>query len=188
MIGFLSGKILHRSSTSLVIETGGVGYQIHVSGIVLSDCNHKNQLSLWIHTHFKNDILELYGFVTIEEKNLFLSLLKVNGVGPKMALTILGSCSLNEFIRFINDSNVKALTALPRVGKKTAQQIILALKDQASDVLLDEEAMGYSEKVMQALESLGFSQGEIKEALSKIKWKEDLEEDLKQALTYLNGV
>ena len=188
MIGFLKGKILSRESTHLVIDVSGVGYEVKVSKSVSEKLTPGSPASLWIYTSIRQDSLDLFGFSHIEEKKLFLSLLKVNGVGPKMALTILGSCSLEEFIQMIKDENLKSLTALPRVGKKMAQQIVLTLKEQVSHTLIGtNESSQYSNKIIGALESLGFVPSEIRGALSKIKWEKDFQKDLEQALANLRS-
>ncbi len=188
MIGFLKGKILLKQGASLVIDVSGVGYEVQVSKSIAEQLTQGSLTSLWVYTCIRQDSLDLFGFSHIEEKKLFLSLLKVNGVGPKMAMTILGSCSLEQFIQMIKDENLKALTALPRVGKKMAQQIVLTLKDQASHTLMGKYKDGqYSKQLIGALESLGFVPEEIGDVLNKIKWEEDLQKDLEQALTYLRS-
>ena len=122
MIGFLRGNVLSVESSFLVLEVNGVGYEVFVIGSLLANISQKKDpLSLWIYTGFRQDALELYGFSSLREKKLFLSLLKVNGIGPKMALSILGSCSLDQFIQIIQKEDIKALMALPKVGKKDSR-------------------------------------------------------------------
>lgn len=188
MIGFIKGALISQDLNSLMVETGGVGYEVQVSGTTSQQLKKGSLVSLWIYTCLRQDGLELFGFSTPKEKELFISLLKVKGVGPKMALLILGSCSLEQFIRMISEENIKALSALPKIGKKTAQQIVLSLKDQVSDTLVGSSSKTpYGEKLSFALENLGFHPSEIREALSKIKWEEDLKKDLKQALSVLKS-
>ena len=190
MIGFLSGQIISLRASSLILETGGVGYEVLASKTTLESISQGgHQVSLWIYTGFRQETLELYGFLSEEEKNLFLALLKVKGVGSRMALSILGACSLEQFVRLIKEEDIKALTALPRVGKKMAQQIVLTLQDQVSDTLIGskDRTPPSSERVTQALSGLGFSPTEIQEALNRIQWEDDLKKDLQQALTYLNN-
>ena len=190
MIGFLSGQVISLGASSLILETGGVGYEVLVSKTTLESISQGgHRVSLWIYTGFRQEMLELYGFLSEEEKNLFLALLKVKGIGGRMALSILGACSREQFIRLVKKEDIKALTALPRVGRKMAQQIVLTLQEQVSDTLVGskDKKLPSSEKVTQALSGLGFSHMEIQEALSRIQWQDDLREDLQQALTYLNG-
>ncbi len=188
MIGFLKGKVLLKQGVSLVVDVSGVGYEVQVAKSIAEQLAQGSFVSLWIYTSIRQDSLDLFGFSHIEEKSLFLSLLKVNGVGPKMALTILGSCSLEQFIQMIKDENLKALTALPRVGKKMAQQIVLTLKEQVSHTLIGKSKDSqYSHQLIGALESLGFVPSEIRDVLSKIKWEQNLQKDLEQALTHLRS-
>ena len=188
MIGFLRGNVVLRQGTGCVIDVSGVGYEVQVSKTVAETLALGSSVDLWIYTCVRQDALELFGFSQIEEKKLFLSLLKVNGVGPKMALTILGSCSLEQFVQMIKDENLKALMVLPRVGKKMAQQIVLTLKEQISDTLIgNSKKSHHTHQLIGALESLGFVSSEIREVLNKIKWEQDLQKDLEQALTYLRS-
>ena len=189
MIGFLRGQVMSLRASSLILETGGVGYEVLASKTTLESVSQSGgRVSLWIYTGFRQETLELYGFLSEEEKNLFLALLKVKGVGCRMALSILGACSLEKFVRLIKEENIKALTALPRVGRKMAQQIVLTLQEQVSDTLIGskDRKPPSSERVTQALSSLGFSPVEIQEALNRIQWQDDLKKDLQQALAYLN--
>jgi len=116
MIGFLNGKIILKQGAHLVVDVSGVGYEVQVSNTFSGTVKLGSLVSLWVYTCVRQDQLELFGFSNQSEKQLFLSLLKVNGVGPKMALTILGSCSLEKFVQMIKEENIKALTLLPRVG------------------------------------------------------------------------
>ena len=190
MIGFLTGQVVSLRSSSLILETGGVGYEVMASKTTLESISQNgSRASLWIYTSFRQETLELYGFPSEEEKEFFLALLKVKGVGARMALSILGACSLEQFVRLIKEENIKALTALPRVGRKMAQQIVLTLQEQVSDTFIGskDKIPQSSEKVTQALSGLGFSHSEIQEALNRIQWQDNLKKDLQQALTYLNS-
>ena len=189
MIGFIKGILISQELNSMLVETGGVGYEVQVSRTTSQQFQKGSSVSLWIYTCLRQDVLELFGFSSPKEKEIFLSLLKVKGIGPKMALLVLGSCSLDQFVRMISEENIKALSALPKIGKKTAQQIVLSLKDQVSDTLVGSSSQNpYGEKLSFALENLGFHPSEIREALGKIKWEEDLKKDLKQALSVLKSV
>ena len=188
MIGFLSGKIIYRQGSSVIVEAGGVGYELSVSKAAAEKLAPGAFSSLWIYTSVRQDSLELFGFARPEEKRFFLSLLKVNRIGPKMALSLLGSCSLEHFVRMIQEEDTKALSALPGVGKKMAQQIALTLKDQVSENFAGTQGDSRAGKVIKALESLGFGAGEIREVLGRIKWTQSLEKDIKQALSLLNSL
>lgn len=186
MIGFLKGKLLLKQGTIFIIDVSGVGYEVQVSQTTAQKFTQSLSISLWIYSHIRQDAIDLFGFSNMEEKQFFLSLLKVNGIGPKMALTVLGSCSLEQFAMMIRDENIKALRALPRVGIKMAQQIVLALKKQVSDVLIgSNEQSRHNQQLTTALENLGYSPAEIREALTKIECGKDLQVDIKQALSQL---
>ena len=184
MIGFLKGDLLSKGSSHLLLETGGVGYEVYVPRALSQKFQKGDLISLWIYTAFRQDSLELYGFSEPKEKELFLSLLKVKGIGPKMALKVLSACSLDQFIRMIKEENIKALSALPKIGKKTAQQIVLSLKETIS-LIGSASKSPHREKLLSALENLGFHSSEIREALGKIKEQGDLKRDLQQALAFL---
>ncbi|MBC6415518.1 MAG: Holliday junction branch migration protein RuvA [Bdellovibrionales bacterium] len=187
MIGFISGFIINLQP--LIVEVGGIGYEVQVSSNLLAGLKKRESLSLWIFTSMKQDSLELYGFSSLKEKEVFLSLLKVKGIGAKMALKILGSCTWNQFLTLIKEENIKALSALPKVGKKTAQQIILSLKEKISDDMLvgSQKKNSQRNQLYYSLEKLGFHSSEIKEALNKIKWNSDFKKNMKQALTLINS-
>ena len=188
MIGFLKGKLLFKQGNILIIDVSGVGYEVQVPQTIAQKFTQGLNISLWIYSHVREDAIDLCGFSSAEEKQFFLSLIKINGIGPKMALSILGTCSIEQFAQMIKDENIKALKALPRVGTKMAQQIVLALKKQVPDILIGQsEKSQHNQKVTTALESLGYTSKEIYEALSKMKMKEDLQEDIKEALSHLNG-
>ena len=189
MIGFLKGLVISQASDSLLLETGGVGYELHVTKNLSQTTQTGDRLSLWVHTCLRQDSLELYGFSDFKEKSLFLSLLKVKGIGPKMALKILGSCSLEQFVLMIREENIKALSALPKIGKKTAQQIVLSLKEQIPDTVIGHSSKSpYEEQLFQTLEKLGFHSSEIREAIGKTSLKRDFKTDLKEALSLLKSV
>ena len=188
MIGFLRGKVICRQGSCVVLETGGVGYELQVSKTAAEALALNSLASFWVCAFVRQDSLELFGFERPEEKRFFLCLLKVNRIGPKMALNLLGSCSLEQLARMIREGDTKALGVLPGVGKKMAQQIALTLKDQISENFAETQGEDrHSGKVAKALESLGFAAGEIREALARVSWTQDLEKDIKQALSSLNS-
>ena len=186
MIGFISGAVINLEP--LIIETEGLGYEVQVSKSLLGTLRKGSQTSVWIYTCLRQDSLELFGFSSLKEKEVFLSLLKVRGIGPKMALKVLGSCSWNQFLKIIQDEDIKALTALPHIGKKTAQQIILSLKESLPDTVIGSQTKEpESEQLFYSLEKLGFHPSEIKESFQKIKWEKDFKKNLKQALSLLRS-
>ena len=185
MIGFIEGSVFRLDP--FIILTGGLGYELRIAENSKAVFQKGQKVSLWIYTCMRQDSLELYGFSNYQEKEVFLSLLKVKGIGPKMALKILGSCSWNQFLNMIKEENIKALSALPKVGKKTAQQIVLSLKEHIPEdqVIGAQQSQPQSDQLFYSLEKLGFSRVEIKEVIGQIQWKKDLKENLKQALGLL---
>ena len=128
MIGFLAGRIIDRHEDGCVLDVNGVGYELSCSVTTLDDTLSSDDVRLWVHTAVREDAITLYGFSAAVEKQMFLSLLKVNGVGPKMAIKILSAAPTNHLSMMIEAGDVKALSGLPKVGKKTAEQLVLSLK------------------------------------------------------------
>jgi len=128
LIGYLKGKIVERNEDSVVVDVGGVGYELICSLNTLAAVADGDEVELRVQTLLREDALQLFGFATALEKRMFNSLLKVNGVGPKMAIKILSGANLEDLARMIEAGDVKGLASLPKVGKKTAEQMILALR------------------------------------------------------------
>ena len=133
MIGFIRGILVEKQPPQLLINVGGVGYEIDAP---MSTFYHLPDLGqeVTLHTHFivREDAHLLYGFFTRDERALFRTLLKVNGVGPRLALTILSSMETNEFIRCVINNDAESLVRLPGVGKKTAERLIIEMRDKVS--------------------------------------------------------
>ena len=155
----------------LVMVCGGVGYGVAVNETTTHSLQKikKDQITLFIHTHVREDALELFGFATPEEKQLFETLLTVSGVGPKTALVIT-SASINEIRKAVEEGNVSFFVSFPRIGKKLAQKIIIELKSKLGSLEdLDlSEGTGRGVEVRQALESLGYADHEIRKALREV--------------------
>ena len=131
MIGRLHGELLEKHPPQLVIDVNGVGYEVEASMNTfyrLPECG--KQITLFTHFVVREDAQLLYGFVDREERSLFRTLIKANGVGPKLAITILSGISTQEFVRCVNDEDTATLIRLPGVGKKTAERLIVEMKDK----------------------------------------------------------
>ena len=135
MIGQLRGKLIHKKAPELMLDVNGVGYELLASMTTFLDLPNINEETI-LFTHFivREDSQTLYAFSTTSERSLFRTLLKVNGVGPKMALAIVSGMTLSEFSHFIHTSDVIALTRLPGVGKKTAERLIIEMRDRLPNV------------------------------------------------------
>ena len=133
MIGRLSGKILEKQPPNLLVDVNGVGYDVLAPMTTFYDIDSKTDVIL--HTHFavSETSQQLYGFATKEDRLLFRQLIKVNGVGPKMALGIMSGMNADEFVRCVMDNNVTALTKVPGVGKKTAERLVVEMRDRLED-------------------------------------------------------
>ena len=167
MIGFLKG-ILHTSSnSSLILDVLGVGYRVSCPLPVLLSALPGDSLSLFIHTHVREDQLTLYGFKDEEELFLFEKLTSVSGIGPKSALAMLSVHSPSSLADAVERSDGEALSHTPGVGKKTAEKIILELKGKLTH-LIGKEMSDTTLEVRMALESLGYSSKEIHTALKDI--------------------
>jgi len=190
MIGYLRGKIIEVMGDTALIDVQGVGYEVYASSKTLEDFMTLlgKDIIVWIHTHVREDALTLFGFHAKEEKNLFLSLLKVNGVGPKMALSILSGGRPAQIQEMIEAGNAKALSGLPKVGKKTAEQIILTLKGKL--VSIDEGVKAKSESLTQitsALLNLGYKSQLVDQFVSSLPMDISVEDGVRKGFQTLSG-
>lgn len=180
MIANLRGVILEKHPNQVVLEAGGVGYDVQIPISTYSSLPSAGQsIALRIHTHVREDTLQLFGFATPEEKVLFEKLISVSGIGPKLGITVLSGLPAAELVRAIRASDVQTLVRIPGVGKKTAERIVLELKDKV--VAVDAEAKlgpvadaaaafdAMDRDVLSALQNLGCSRGASEEAVKKIK-------------------
>lgn len=130
MIGFLRGEILENAEGKVLVLTGGVGYQVTTPITADYDALLPGKaVDLFIHTHVREDALDLYGFVSRLEKDIFLTLLNVNGIGPKVAIGILSKVDPRQLIQAILDEDKQSLTQIPGIGKKTAERVVIELGD-----------------------------------------------------------
>lgn len=172
MIAHLRGRILAKRPNQVIVETGGVGYEVAITVPTFSGLpSVDSEVALHIHTHVREDALALYGFLKISEKQLFEKLLAVSGIGPKLAITILSGMPVEEMIGAIRGNDVAKLTRIPGIGKKTAERMVLELRDKLQTVA--ETAPGapaspIEEDVISALVNLGYQRPVAEKALSKI--------------------
>lgn len=189
MISYLEGTIKHKGSNCLIVLTNnGVGYKVHVPLDIISRISLNSPISLYTHTHVKEDALDLYGFPTQENLALFELLIGVSGIGPKTALSIFGNGKLPKIKEAIVKGDVSFFTSVPRLGTKNAQKIIIELRPKLGSLgELDLTAeSGETKEIVDALKSFGFSASEAKEALKSIKDLEGTTSDkIRQALKYL---
>ena len=133
MIAQLSGKLIQKEPNTVIIDVGGVGYDITIPLSTFYELGEPGiDVSLKIHTHVREDVLQLFGFWTAREKELFLKLTSVSGVGPKLAITMLSGMPAIELVRAITDNDLARLTSIPGVGRKTAERVVVELRDKLS--------------------------------------------------------
>ena len=132
MIGYLKGKVLYSSDGTVLLENNGVGYEVLCSGAAYAKLVTDGQGEVFTYLQVRDDGNSLFGFVSMEEKNMFLQLISVSGVGPKMGITILSSMNVGDIAVAIANSDVKQLTAAKGLGKKTAERIILELREKVA--------------------------------------------------------
>jgi Holliday junction DNA helicase RuvA len=180
MIGHLRGAVLEKHPNQVVLEVAGVGYDVQIPISTYSALpNAGDTAALRIHTHVREDALVLYGFATSEEKAVFERLISVSGIGPKLAPTVLSGLATAELIAAIRNSDIQSLVRIPGVGKKTAERMVLELKDKLAAI----DAAGKSipaagtgssfsaleQDVLSALQNLGCTRPVAEEALRKTK-------------------
>jgi len=186
MIGFLRGRILRRSPQHIILDVGGVGYIVQIPISTFERLKGTDsEVSLHIHTVLKEDSLQLYGFFTEEEREIFTTLLNVNGIGPKTALNIISYLPPEELRKALQEEDIKRLTKIPGLGKKTAQRIILELRDKIPDKMKKEDRV--YDDALSALVNLGYQKTQAREALEVVQKKGlvSIEDILREALRIL---
>ena len=162
MIAHLRGRLLIKHPNQAIVETGGVGYDVTISVPTFSDLpSVGNEIALHIHTHVREDQLALYGFLRPSEKQLFEKLLTVSGIGPKLAITILSGMVADEMVGAIRGNDIARLTRIPGIGKKTAERMVLELRDKLpaatpGEVPETASLSAVEEDVLSALVNLGY--------------------------------
>ncbi|HEY4513117.1 MAG TPA: Holliday junction branch migration protein RuvA [Candidatus Paceibacterota bacterium] len=191
MIGSIRGKIIQKTDKFVLVETGGVGYKVNISPDVLSKAGKIGEdIFLFVHTHIREDALDLYGFMNTEELTFFEMLLGVSGIGPRSALAILGIASIQTLRKAIGTSDTSYLTKISGIGRKTAEKIVIELRDKVAEINLSEKG-GSSLRdeldALEALKSLGYSQNEAREALKKVSPDTNTNTKIREALKILGG-
>lgn len=171
MISSVRGKVLDKDNDSIVVEVGGVGLEVSASRIALEDCHIGNEATLVTRLIVREDSLTLYGFGNQPERDLFDVLIKVSGVGPKLGMVIVSTLSIDNLRNAIISDRVEVLTRVPGIGKKTAQKIMLELKDKLPVGLDALPSGGFDDintDVMDALIALGYSVVEAQSAIQSL--------------------
>lgn len=175
MIAHLRGKLISRRPNQVIVETGGVGYDVNVSVPAFTELpSLGSEVTLHIHTHVREDQIALYGFLRPEEKELFEKLITVSGIGPKLAITILSGMAAENMVSAIRGNDVVRLTKIPGIGRKTAERMVLELRDKlpagmAADLVPVVPALSATqEDVLSALVNLGYQKPAAEKAMERL--------------------
>jgi len=192
MIGFLEGLVFDVGSDHIILKVNGVGYEISATQQTLMDAQvlMGQNLPIWIYSHIREDAFQLFGFLTKPEKEFFTQLLKVNGIGPKSALTVMSGAPVAQIQSWIESGDAKALSALPKIGKKTAEQIVLTLQGKLVLIETKSKTPQRSEihrQIASALVNLGFKSQLVDEFMGTVDGKSTLEEGVRLGLQKLSG-
>lgn len=197
MIGFLEGRLVHKQPPMLLMNVAGVGYEVEAPMTTFYDLPDTGS-SVLLHTHLqvREDAHRLYGFSTVTQRDLFRLLLKVNGVGPRVALAILSGLRVEEFHQCVMDGDIGALTRVPGIGRKTAERLLVEMRDRLKDVTPGSasatvETAGSGDAVqdaVSALIALGYKPNDASRAVRGIREEGASSETLiRQALASLSG-
>ena len=202
MIALISGKIVYKGISHVIVDVQGVGYRVFIPLTTFYELPETGEpITLHIHTNVKQDAINLFGFYTIQERDLFQLMISVSGIGPKMSMNILSGISAQELLGAISGGNVGKLIRIPGVGKKMAERLILELKEKVVKKMMMEESphVGLqnrlddiiAEDVLSALINLGYKNNIAKDALDRAlrssEEKMEMDKLLKKTLKFLAG-
>ena len=192
MIAQIRGTLAHKLPGEVIVDVGGVGYQVFIPLNVFYRLPEVGEsISLYIHTHLREDALQLFGFETAEEKQVFLLLNSVSGIGPKLAVNILSGIPADELVRAVKDGDQLRLVSIPGVGRKLAERMIVELRDKftalqtrPSEVVARSDASQLTSDAVSALVNLGYRKAEVEKNVRDMiqTGKQSLEEVLKEVL------
>ncbi len=195
MFDFIHGNIAHKTPTTATIENNGIGYKINIPLSTYERILNKERAKLYTKLTIRDDEIKIFGFFSIEERRLFKLLISVNGVGPNMALTILSSSSISQFEKYVIGNDPKSLQRIKGIGKKTAERIILELKEAITSLSTDSGSSAETKNIsivsdaIMAMVSLGYKKSEAEKSVSlasnKIDVSEGVEVLIKEALSYV---
>lgn len=195
MIGLLRGQILECQPTRALLDVQGVGYEVFIPISTYELISKATEpVSLFTYLHVREDALQLYGFASQGEKLLFQKIISVSGIGPKVALGILSRATVEDFMQIVRTGDITRLRALPGVGKKTAERLVLELRDKLGGELVGDDYVAVAaqsstiDEALMALMSLGYARANVEKVLHKISQgddTQDVESLVKTALRHL---
>lgn len=171
MISYLKGTIIKKTPQEIVVDIGGVGYKVFIPLSTYFKLEDKGKLiELFVSTYLKDDSINLFGFLTEEEKTLFERLIKISGIGPKLALNILSGLGPEEFREVLIKGDTKRISVIPGVGKKTAMRLIVELGDKISKEMIkkQEEDINLKEEVLSSLMNLGYKRKDVERYVDSV--------------------
>jgi Holliday junction DNA helicase RuvA len=173
MIAHLRGQLIDKHPNQAIVEAGGVGYDVTITVPTFSDLPALgSEVTLHIHTHVREDALALFGFLRVEEKQLFERLIQVSGIGPKLAVTILSGMAVKDMVGAIRGGDVTRLTRIPGIGKKTAERMVLELRDKLDnfgEAMPAATTSPIEQDVLSALVNLGYQRAAVERALTSAR-------------------
>ena len=183
MINSIQGKIILIKDNYIVVESHGVGYKIFVGTLTL-ELKENQEYFLWTHQVVRENALELFGFKTITNLEMFQLLISISGIGPKVGLSIMDVTTAESLKRAVITENTDELTKVSGIGKKNAQKIIIELKNKVDKINVNSEDLSFDIEVYETLEALGFASPDIRETLKELENVEG-DDKIKQALKIL---
>lgn len=188
MFSYIKGKLVSKLVNYIIVEVGGIGFKIFMSTSSISKLNENEEVKIHTYMQVKEDDISLYGFITSEELRMFELLISVSGIGAKSAITMLSSITPSSFALAIISNDIKSLTKIPGIGNKTAQRIVLELKDKLKteesisndneEIIVAIKDDNKSSEAVQALKVLGYTNSEIEKVLGKIDTNSMTVEDI----------
>ncbi len=178
MIGYLQGTLLKISPSRLLLDVGGVGYEVHIPLSTYYELERRPgeaRVALNIHTHVREDAITLFGFWTERERQLFEKLIAISGIGPRLAQTVLSGMSPEDLIAALAAGDVRRLSSIPGIGKKTAERMLIELRDKVRDLageLPEERAPAADSDLLLALINLGYKQAAAERAVAQVMRKD----------------
>jgi len=194
MIGYLTGKIISKKPTKIILDVNGVGYLINISISTFEKLADSENISLYTYLAVREDALDLYGFFTQPEKEMFELLISVSGIGPKLAQSILSGIQLDELNEALKTGNIGRLTAIPGIGRKTAERLLVELRDKVESLALSFDSktsapFSVRNDAVAALTNLGYNRANAERTVKVITDQNPnatIEELIKEALSLLN--
>jgi Holliday junction DNA helicase RuvA len=195
MIGYLTGKIISKKPTQIILDVNGVGYLVHISISTFEKLGDAESVSLYTYLAVREDALDLYGFFTQSEKEMFELLISVSGIGPKLAQGILSGIQIDELNEALKTGNIARLVAIPGIGRKTAERLLVELRDKVESLAISMDAkssVSFSVRndAIAALTNLGYNRTNAERVVKNIIDKTPdatIEELIKDALGMLNN-